>query len=87
MDRGGHLRQLIGVSHVVWRIAQSSDMHRRDLSQGLQDIPAPDLVAPVRRKRNTVGEKQDFARHPSPREIKGPIRLASQRGNFCHAAT
>ena len=77
-------------SNIFSRIAsihQRTHMHRRNLAQSLEHIPASDLVASVGRKGHAVGKEQNLAAHPSPRESIGPSRLASHKGSFCHAAT
>ena len=62
-------------------------MDRAERRQMPEQVPRADLVAPVGRIGDAVGEEEDLRHQPSPRAISGPSRLASQSGSFCQAAT
>lgn len=55
--------------------------------QMLQDVEGPDLVPAIRRERHPVGQEQDVAHQPSPRDSHGPTRLATGNGSRFQVAT
>ncbi len=81
-ERGLERRQVRGVRFVVRKAGEVDPAERREM---LEQVPRADLVAPVGRKGDAVGEEEDVL-HPRPRAIGGPIRLASQSGSRCQAA-
>ena len=84
-DVAAQTRQF-GLSRAVGPgFGEAADMHGRQIGERLQHVMRADLVAPVGRERQPVGEDQDFA-HPSPRAISGPSRLATASGSRFHSA-
>src|SRR3546814_17111595 len=68
-------------------IGETGEVHAREPPQMLQHVPGADLVAPVRRIGNAMGEEENLVHQPRPRAMGGPKRLASQSGSFFQAAT
>ena len=80
LAQGGKMRR---IALVVGEAGEMDPAERREM---LEQVPRADLVAPVGRERDPVGEEENVL-HPSPRAICGPIRLASGSGSFFHKAT
>ena len=80
---GRHSRQFRLHQQIGIAFSEGRDMDRRDPRQRFQDMVRPDLVAPIRWKRNAVSDKQDFraGSHPNPRAIKGPKRFVNASGS------
>lgn len=73
-----------GISLIV---GERRDMHRRELRQRLEHMPATDAVAAIRRPGRAVHQKQDFGHYPNPRAISGPIRFATHSGSLFQRST
>ncbi len=73
-----------GIRFVIGEAGEMDPSQRREVPQ---QMPGADLVAPVRRVGNAVGEEEDVAHQPRPRAIGGPRTLASHSGSRFQVST
>src|SRR5436853_2994143 len=72
-----------GVALVV---GEAGEMHPAEPGEVPQLVERADLVPPVGRIRDPVGEEEELGHQASPRAITGPSTLARGSGSFCQSA-
>ncbi len=80
--RGGHVALAGPIQRIV---GETAEMDRSQAPKRLEDMVRADLVAPVGRKRDAMGEEENLAHQPIPRAMSGPSRLATASGRRCQS--